>query len=423
MKKFNTQVLIVGGGVAGTVAAIAAARTEASVMLIESQFALGGIATNGMLCNMFGTHLHGKPFLGGIPNEIADALIESGNGELFSKVPLSSGPGVVVDRVDYNPEQFKILLDEMVSRQNIDVWLGHTVSSVRQSKDKVQAVFGTATEVYEVEADMVIDATGNANVFKMMGIEIHSDEKIQPVSLMFRLCDIDKAVVRQLSSDTIQAVIRKGLETKILPARVLGIAKIPNTSQIGVNATRGVDIHHNDTKALSQAIIEMRRQISEIIPFLKANLEGFADASLSGIASVVGIRDADRLIGQYEIQDEDLMHGMKFEDSVCACCYPVDIHIAENGGSILKNIGGDGYYTIPYRSMVTEAAPRVIAAGRCIASQRAAFASLRIVGTSMAIGEAAGTAAAMAVMSHSDALTLSVKALQAKLIDQGLRIQ
>ncbi|MBS7527525.1 FAD-dependent oxidoreductase [Fusibacter paucivorans] len=423
MKKFNAQVLIVGGGVAGTTAAIAAARTNASVMLIESQYALGGIATNGMLCNMFGTHLQGKPFLGGIPNEIAESLITSGNGELFSKVPLSSGPNVVVDRVDYNPEAFKILLDEMVSRHEIDVWLGHTVTAVHQMNDKVLAVFGTATEVYEVEADMVIDATGNANVFKMMAIDIHRDEKVQPVSLMFRLCDIDKAVVRNLTSDTIQAVIRQGLEAKILPARVLGIAKIPNSSQIGVNATRGVDIHHNDTKALSQAMIDMRRQISEIVPFLKANLKGFSDASLSGVAAVVGVRDADRLIGQYEIKDEDLMKGVKFEDAVCTCCYPVDIHIAENGGSILKNIGGDGYYTIPYRSMVTEAAPRVIAAGRCIASQRAAFASLRIVGTSMAIGQAAGTAAAMAAVSHTDALTLSVKQLQQKLVEHGLRIR
>jgi hypothetical protein len=421
MNTIQTDILVIGGGVAGTGAAIAAARRGAKVMLLESQFALGGIATNGMMCNMFGTHLAGEPFLGGIPNEITDILINSGHGQLFSKVPLSSGPNVVVDRVDYNPEYLKVLLEELTLSAGAQIRLGSKARSISRTREGYEVKLEGDDSV--IHASYIVDATGNANCFKMAGHSVHRDEKKQPVTLMFRMCDVDKPAVLKLSSDEIQRVITEGMAQNILPARVLGIAKIPGSSQVGINATRSVNIDHNSPEALSRSMIEMRRQISEIVPFLKENLDGFSRASLSAVASVVGVRDADRIIGEYELTDEDLVAGTSFEDAVASCCYPVDIHVAEAGKSILKMIGGKGYYTIPYRSLISAGEPRMIAAGRCISSQRAAFASLRIIGTAMALGEAAGTAASLALSRGCDFRDLPAEQLGKTLEEQNLRIR
>lgn len=423
MKNIEVDILIVGGGMAGTVASIAAARRGHRVLILEKDYVLGGTATSGMMCNMFGTHLNGEAFLGGIASEIVNLLIERGFGKLYARTPLSSGPNVVVDRVDYNPEYLKILLEELVTKENVEIIYGSHIEKVdTDGKNIVLIEIGNKYEKIIINAKSIIDSSGNSAIFSMLGSDLIVDNDLQPVTLMYRLCDVDKEKFESVTKDRIQEVIKKGMEEKRLPAKVLGIARIPGGSQVGVNATRSTDINHESLENVSRALIETRKQISEMIPFLKANLAGFENASLAGIGSTMGVRDASRIKGLYELKDLDLVEGKIFEDGVAACCYPVDIHLSEGGKSILKNIGGNGYYNIPYRCMLGNSFENIIAAGRCISSERAAFASLRIIGTVMAIGEAAGVAAALSIENRVSFKELDVKEIQDELKNNGARI-
>lgn len=419
----KVDIIVIGGGMAGTVAAVAAARRGHKVVLLEKNFNLGGTATSGMVSNFFGTHLGGKAFIGSIPLEITNKLIENGFGSLYASIPLSSGINVKVDRVDFNSEYLKIVLEDFIKNAKAEIVYGCNIKNIKTNGvDEVVVDINNNYESISIVGKIIVDATGNANVFNSLGAELDVDKEFQPATLMFKLCDINKEKLSSVTKEYIQEIINIGMEKGKLPARVLGISKIPGGSQIAINATREVEVNHESMSDLTKGIISTKKQMIEMLPFLRENIPGFENADLSGIGNVLGIRDAKRIRGIYKLKDMDVINGTIFEDGVASCCYPVDIHLTEGGKSYLANIGGNGYYNIPYNCMITEGYGNIVATGKCISAEKAAFASLRIMGTVMAIGEATGIAAALSVEKGLLLQQVNIKELREILRKNGAKI-
>ena len=276
-------------------------------------------------------------------------------------------------------------------------------------------------ECIEVEGAIVIDASGNADVVHKANKSTWKESKrdAQAVSLIFRMSGVDTAAFQKFSMDELRKMILTGNEQGFLPAKYCAINPIAETNDAIINMTRISEVDHESMADMTRAEIEGRKQISKAIPYLKKNCPGFGKAYLSGIAPSLGIRDARRIIGRYTLTKEDILSGKKFKDAVAIGCYPMDIHGKKDHSVDFTAVGGDGIYTIPFSCLLPNEMERVIVAGKCISADSGAFAAIRTVPTVMAIGEAAGTAAALSIKDEAAPHHLPVDRVQAILEKQG----
>lgn len=402
MKKteMKTDIAVVGGGMAGIGAAVAAARGGASVLVIEKDGFFGGTATASILGELNAYTHYGQKIYGGVTAEIIDSIIAQGFAQLQLGVPMTGDPSVVVDRVRYEPELLKIFFDELLIKENIKFLLHSNFEKIIEENSASHKLLLTnGYERIEVESSIVIDATGNADtVYKANKLTWKPGKKeAQAVSLIFRMSGVDADSYREFPIAELRKMILAGNEEGYLPAKYCAINLIAGTNDAIINMTRISEVDHESPVDLTHAEIEGRRQIARAIPYLRKKCPGFEKAYLSGIAPALGRREARRIVGRYTLTKEDILTGKKFADAVAVGCYPVDIHGKKNHSVDFTPIGGDGIYTIPFLCLLPSGMERVIAAGKCVSADAGAFAAIRTMPTVMAIGEAAGTAAVLSV--------------------------
>ncbi len=422
---FTTQVIVVGGGISGVISAIAAARNGSEVVLIEKGNCLGGGATAGMIGEFNGAYLNGKSIVPYIGEEIIKRLTEYGAGLYQGSVPMTSNPNIKVDRIRYNSEYLKLILDEMVEMENIKVLFCCNIKEIKKSPYCVSVTLTNLYEEIQVKGTVLIDSTGNSECIYLLGEDtiISEKENKQAVTIVFRLGGIDTEEFGKIAVEEIQKIIQKGKNEEVLPGNILSMFQVPGTKDITVNCTRSNNVDHESIEEVSKALIEIRNQISKIIPFVKENVRGCKNAYLSSMASTLGIRDRRRIDGIYEIKSEDIINCIRFEDSVAVGVYPVDIHkkVNENTAVEFIEIQGNGIYKIPFRSMLPKHLDNILANGKCISADDISFGALRAMGPLMNIAVAAGTAAAMAVEEEINIKDINVKALQNKLRKMGIK--
>lgn len=424
-KTYTTDVLVVGGGISGTISAIAAARNGCGVILVEKGNCLGGSATAGMLGEINGAYLHGTPIVSEIGREIIERLFSQGAGFFQGNVPMSANPDITVDRVRYNCEYLKLILDEMVEKEGIEVFFGCGLQHIVKTPSGVTLTVTNLYDEIQINGTVLIDSTGNSECIYLLGENTITTEREnkQAVTTMFRLGGIDIPEFETMTMEQIQEIIRLGKSDGTLPGSILSMLRVPGTDTIAVNCTRCSNVDHESIEDVSRALLETRQQIRRITPFLREHVPGCRSAYISAIASSLGIRDRRRIDGVYEITSEDIIDCYRFEDSVAIGVYPVDIHRKNESGRAVEfiKIKGDGIYKIPYRSMLPKSLDNVIANGKCIAADDIAYGAFRVMGTLMNIAVAAGTAAAMAVKENISTKELSVSKLQSRLRQMGLR--
>ena len=419
MQKFD--LIVVGGGQAGCAAALAGARDGLSVLLVEAAGALGGSATN-CLVNPFMPYSttieeNGEKkdiaLSDGLFTEIHDALNEDG---LYSEAR---------SWIAFNEESLKVILDRKMAEAGVRVLFHATLCGVRtEGRRLVSASFATVGGVLTFEAGTFVDATGDATLSVYAGVPCRlgrpADSLCQPMTLCFRVCNVDTEDFWKHHKEINDLYKKLQAEGKIKNPRenvlVFG-TRIPGV--LHFNTTRVVKHDPTDAFSVSEAEAIAREQVLEMVRFLKSNFDCCRNAYLVSTAASIGVRESRMIEARHVLDQDEIVAGTHFDDGIAAGNYDIDIHSPDGSGTSHYYFPAGVYYTIPYRSLLPKDFDNLVVAGRCIGATHEAQASIRIMPICICIGEAAGTAAALAKKAGVAAADVDTDALRARLREKG----
>lgn len=415
------DVVVCGGGPSGFVAAIAAARNGAKTALVERYTFLGGMATGGLVAPISEFNKNGRRIIGGIPWEFAETLNALGGADL--SYPIGNLP--------YDPELYKLTAQKMVLQAGVTLYLGCALSEcVMRGKQIEAAIFTGRAGSFALKAGCFIDCTGDAELALRAGAPfqaIPDPQQLQPATLCFRLAGVDTDHLENIhfreqnikySNSRVRAVL-----TRLKDAGI----DVPNFGGpwfhwsmhkgfVCVNMTRRPAFPEDPVLA-SETECMLREDAFRLTSLLKQTVPEFADCYLVQTAVQAGYRESRRIRGVHILTGEEFLEHHVFEDTVALGAHPVDIHHTNGAGQDVVFLPQEG--CIPYRSLILEDYPNLIAAGRCISADRNAFASIRVQAPAMATGQAAGTAAAISHSTRRAINAIDSKLLCKTLSDQG----
>jgi FAD dependent oxidoreductase len=442
------DVLVVGGGNAGCAAAIASARHGARTLLVERYGFLGGTATAAMVGPWMTFHSGSKRIVGGIAQEIVERLQRMGGS-----------PGHIHDSSDYvstvtpfDPEIHKALLFDLMRESGVDLLLhAYFLRAIRNPVDGSSvegAVFATVGNEREYRAAHTIDATADALVAFSAGAGTQQGDergRVQPASLMFRLSHVDlskTATYVRMHPDQMRTSLKThertapaltavaGLYDLWHEAREQGEIEIPRelvsffispyADEVTVNMTRVTNIDPLDPDDLTRAEVESRMQVMQLVQFFRTRVPGFENARLAATGTQVGIRESRRIVGDYTLTRDDVLEARRFDDAVARSAYPIDIHNPSGSGTVTHRLPEGESYEIPYRCLLPKGVQRLLVAGRCISTTHEALASTRLTPTVMTLGQAAGTAAALAKQTGAQLRYVDIQRLRSLLTSDGV---
>lgn len=410
------DLIVVGGGLAGTMAAISAAREGSKVLLIEKYGFLGGMATSALVNPFMSYHERGDK----------NSERKIANGGLFTEMLNKLGEigGVNSDYArDFNEQLMKIALDRMIKEYSVDV-LFHALLSKVQTEDRMikSITVSTISGDIELRAKAFIDATGNADLSAFANCDFklgrEEDGLCQPMTTCFRIGHVDWDKFDRTSITKLYNEYQKQGKIKNIRENIL-VFRYPVDDIMHLNTTRVVKLDPTNVFDLTKAEIDAREQVFEMYEFLKENASGMENCVLLEIASEIGVRESRRIVGYYELNEDDLLSTVKFDDSIARGTYSIDIHNPSGTGTVIKTIPNHDYYTIPYRSIVPTAIDNLLVAGRPISSTHEAHSSFRIMPITTCIGESAGIAASIAIKENCKMIDINIKKVQERLDNFG----
>ena len=406
MKKYD--LIVVGGGIAGVAAAVSAAREGMTVLLIEKFGSLGGAMSNSLV----------YPFM--------NHSVKAGEGRQLTSAGIFSE--MKSRRAKFNDvswETYKFVFDDMVTESGVDVMFHSDVFEAVAEDRAIRSIkVATKAGVLEFEADFFIDASGDGELFAMAGCDFQlgreSDGYCQPMTTCFRVAGVD--VEKFLSEKPeLQIKYKAKLDAgeTINPRENILVFVGPGDGILHFNTTRIVKHDPTDPFEVSRAEITARKQINEMLVFLKEHSTAFEHASLVYVANHIGVRESRKLKGVHVLTTDELKSCVKFEDRIALGNYDIDIHNPLGTGTYIYRFEPGEYYSIPYRSLLPKEYDNMLVAGRCLSADHGAHSSVRIMPICACLGEAAGIAAAMAKASNTNAHTVDVAALQNRLRERG----
>lgn len=419
----ETEVLVVGGGPAGIGTALGAARAGVKVMLLEQSNALGGMATNGLMS-------HWSP---GSESPLLDEIMKRACD--FESLPLEPN-----ERFSWciSHECLKTTLLEIMNESGVTIQLYTQTVDVIMDENKICGVITESKSGREaIMAKVVVDATGDGDIAAKSGAEFilgrEEDNCCQPVTLMFRIGGVDYS----------KAIFPYGFECEIeVPKgeiQALGKAILPYPSghvllyktrfpgEVCVNMTNVIDVDATDVRQLTKAEVVCRKQIEEIIPFLRNYAPGYENCYLLTTAQNVGVRETRHFKGLYTLTSEDILEAKVFDDWIATKNYfNFDIHNLKGPGldrnGVQKHFESKGKYTIPYRACIPAKIDSLLLSGRNISGTHKAHSNFRVMPICLNIGQGVGIAAAIAVQKDIIPRDVNVNEIQNILNEQGITI-
>lgn len=413
------DVLVAGGGPSGVSAATAAARLGVNVGLVERYGMLGGMLSSGNVGPIMGSVAPGT-----LRDEITKRL-----GVGFNDIQGKHGR---VHDMQAVPRMFADLLAE----EHVAVYLQAPIADVIVENNTICGIVISGKEgLFGLVADVIVDATGDGDVAYFAGAQFamgrEKDGLTQPVTLMYTLAGVEETALTcigeedmvQLNGERFLEFTARCVDQGILPRNTQSVRlyrsnvpgeRLVNTTQMnGVNPLKPDDIF--------RAEVELRRQIDVITEFLRNHVPGYQRCFIKCIASTLGVRESRRIIGEYVLSVEDLRKGSHFDDVVVHNAnFVVDIHNPSGGGQAEGLAEVVKPYDIPYRCLIPKTLDGLIITGRCISGTHHAHASYRITSVCLALGEAAGVAAALASREKNAPRKLNVIAIQEQLKKNGV---
>lgn len=441
----DCDVLVVGGGPAGIAASIAAARNGARTILVERYGFLGGTATNALVGPFMTSYsLDGKvQLVRGIFDELVRRMESIGGATHPSSVEDGNAYSsyITVGHKHVTPhhsEALKLVAAEMCLEAGVELRLHSWLVEPILSDDGVTGVIvGSKSGLQGIRARATVDCTGDADVAFMAGAPTvkgrEQDGRMQPMSTFFRLANVDRARVDAYKREhpdephPFEDIVRAARDRGEFPVpRVTLNAYLEHDGWAWrMNVSRLIGFDGTDVEDLTRAEIEGRRQVHFLVDFFRKHAPGFERCVLVESGAQVGVRETRRIVGEYVLTVEDLGRGTVFDDAIAFAGFPVDIHQVDGAGGTVVGFGGRGKYpiadayAIPYRSLVPRRVEQLLVAGRAVSATHEAAGAVRVMPPCFAMGQAAGTAAALATAGKVQPRRVDVKLLQRTLLAQG----
>jgi len=419
-----TDVLIIGAGPAGLCAAIAAARSGVRALLIEQNACSGGMATAGLVGPFMTCYDKSgeRMIIRGLFEEIVDRLVAKGGALHPSGIPSGSaftswiGPGHS-HVTPFEPEVLKTVADGMLRESGVRV-LYHTrfVKALMEGNAVTGAVIHSKSGLQAVHARVIVDCSGDADVAADAGaaFELGRHGTMQPATMFFRIGNVDSAKLEAEIRANLHAFHRengvnyRSFHWRVAEARAAGDWNLERVSigmfrgvkpdEWSINTSRIMGVDGTDAESLTEAEMEGRRQAAEIFSFIRKYLPGCGNAVLLSTASTVGIRETRHVRGDHVLTVDDVLDGRVAEDSILLAANSVDVHgrFGPLSNEYLTIRDGE-WYGVPYRCLLPLGIENLLVAGRSVSAESDAAGAVRVMPPCMGMGQAAGTAAAMAV--------------------------
>lgn len=419
--KYDVDVLVVGGGSAGLAAATAAARNGANVLLAERHGFLGGtlsMVTLGSICGLYTvTDTEVRTVVNGFAGELVDRMRVIG---------AASGPlrWLKTASMPYDPYALRLVADQMVLDAGVRCALHTTaVAAIMDNKTIRGVIFESRDGRWACRAKAIIDCTGDGNIACLAGVAFDLNlAELQAPTAMFRFAGVDTERAGKLSRDELRACLEEAVASGLdLPRTAGGMFSI-RPGLMHLNITRVM----NDGRApdplneaeFTAAEFEGRRQLGLYQEAFRRFVPGFEQCFIADIGTELGVRESRRIRGEYELNLDDVTGQARFDDAVACSAWPVEEHAAGRGTRWVFLDPGT-YYHLPFRMMVPKSIENLLVAGRCSSATHDAHASMRVSAICMALGEAAGVAAAQTADAGVPVRHVDVSRLQHQLLRQG----
>ena len=428
------DVIVVGGGPSGSTAATAAAREGARTLLVEATGCLGGMGTSGLVPAWCPFSDGEKMIYRGLAEHVFNAC----------KAGVAHVGDEVLDWAPINPERLKRVYDDMVLGAGARILFNTSLVAVEKAGETLTLILSNKSGLTAYRGRAYVDATGDGDLAAWAGAEYEKGEPgtgdLQPATHCFILSNIDEYAYRhgpQLRSNNPESPVSRILESGKYPLirdrhqcnNLIG----PGT--VGFNAGHLWHVDNTDPAGASKALVEGRKIAAAFRDALaEFHPTAFGNAFLVATASLLGVRETRRIMGDYLLTFDDYLARRSFPDEICRNSYFIDIHIAEEeivreregrldwNERIARYQLGESH-GIPYRCLTPKGLRSVLVAGRCISCDRKVQASIRVMPVCLTTGEAAGMAAAhAAAMSEPDVHAVAADRLRKRLREEGAHL-
>ena len=414
------DVIVAGAGPAGVIAAVAAAREGARTLLIERYGFVGGMSTSALVTPISEFRVAGRQHIGGIPLELMRRSGVLGGAELDR----DSGNWPVHDEVLKLAAQ-RLLLESGVTLL-FHTWFAGAIVADDERISHVLVQNKAGRSAYA--CDVVIDCTGDADVVRAAGLPTTKGDVLQPASLWFQLGGVDTDALEYVFGDAVDGILPVSEPIRRRLAELHEAGEVPlfggpwinrffHDGFVSINVLRE-PTDASDPERFTVTETSLREKMHSLIDTLRREFPEFRDAWLSKSGVQTGVRETHHIVGLYELTKDDVTDPKAFPDTVAKGAHTIDIHhsdsIDQSEFVLLRRP-----YNVPLRCLVPRGSVNIVTAGRCLSADGPGFGSVRVMATCMAMGQGAGTAAALAVRHGTSIPGLDVDLLRASLIEQG----
>ncbi len=428
-KSFSTDILVIGSGSAGTIAALAASYGKYKVTIVERYGFPGGTSTQ-MLDTFYGFFTPSKTpkkIVGGLPDIVVNELNKTGN--IFLR-PNTYGAGT---GVNYNPEKLKCVWDNLLISGGVHTVYHTTLVGVeRVGETTVCIFFNKGMGFLSITAKRIIDASGDADYCHWAGLPYEKAGEKEPVQSMtttFRMSNVDLEAFEVAGGNKmLKAKMNEAYESgkHPLPRKEGSTHEMCQPKCISTVAVKVTDFDPLDPESITHAEIEGRRQAFVYEDFFRAEVPGYQNSKIIGLSNQIGVRETRRVFGEYQLTKEDCMSAKQFRDQVFLCGAPIEDHRKPVDGSsetFWQYVPNGGTYGVPYRTLVPKNSLNVWVTGRCFSATHDAHASCRSMAQTMSMGQAAGFAAVQSLNEDLSANTINIHKLQDTLLGYGALLE